>query len=518
MTRSPNATYSPPAIVMLGSVFIIAACGLVYELIAGAVSSYILGDAVTQFSLVIGVFLCAMGLGAYMAQFIRRNLLRTFIEIEIWIGLIGGTSSVIMFAVSAFAGSVFPVFFYCICIIIGVLIGIEIPLLVRILKESGGISQVLSRVLALDYMGALAGSILFPFLVLPYLGLSRASVVFGIMNLIIAGVGVTILKDRRKWIAMWLSAAAIVLFATLVYSARLVGFLEDVLYQDEIVYSRTTPYQRIVLTRWRDDIRLYLNGHLQFSSIDEARYHEALVLPAMEASGNARNVLILGGGDGMAAREVLKYPGVENIQLVDIDPAITELSSNWPGLRALNQDALMSPKVTIHNTDAMKYLEFSRDFFDVIIVDLPDPSNQTLAKLYSRSFYMLCLRRLSMGGVLTTQATSPFFAPDAFWCIVETIRAAYENQPGGMSDMYLRPYHVHVPSFGEWGFVMAARRVIEPHRYSPSVATRYLNKEALAAMFSFGGDMRPRESVEINRLDQPVLFTYYQRGWSRFNQ
>lgn len=502
---------------LLGSVFIVAACGLVYELVAGAVSSYILGDAVTQFSLVIGVFLCAMGMGAYLAQFIRHHLLKVFIEIEIWIGLVGGMSSIAMFVVSAFAGSVFTVVFYGICIAIGVLIGIEIPLLVRILKQSEGVSEALSRVLALDYLGALAGAILFPFLVLPYIGLSRASVVFGLMNLVIAGVGLALLEIRRLWIIVRLAVAVLLLLAALIYSARLVGFMEDLLYQDEIVFTRTTPYQRIVLTRWRDDMRLYLNGNLQFSSIDEARYHEALVIPAMQACPRARQVLILGGGDGMAAREVLKYPEVERIQLVDIDPAVTDLGRVRPELVRLNQSALLSPKVRIDNLDAMKFLGHSKGFFDVIIVDLPDPSSETLSKLYSRSFYMLCLRRLSAEGVLVTQATSPFFAPDAFWCIAETIASAGATHPG-LPQLYLKPYHLHVPSFGEWGFVMATRRQMEPRHLSPSVSTRFLNPEALAAMFSFGRDMRGGNRIEVNRLDRPVLHTYYKRGWQRYNQ
>ena len=517
MHHARTSTYTPPTVVLLCSVFIVAACGLVYELVAGAVSSYLLGDAITQFSLVIGVFLSAMGIGAYLAQFIRTRLLKNFIEIEIWIGLIGGMSSIIMFAVSAFAGSVFQIVFFGICIAIGILIGIEIPLLIRILKENQGVSEALSRVLALDYLGALAGSLMFPFLVLPYLGLSRASVVFGIMNLAIAGVGIAMLKGRQIGIMLRLGAATVFLLTALIFSTRLVGFMEDVLYQDNIVYSRTTPYQRIVLTRWRDDVRLYLNGNIQFCSIDEARYHEALVIPAMEAFPHARQVLILGGGDGMVAREVLKYDHVEGIHLVDIDPAMTDLGRMRPELVTLNQNALSSPKVSIHNNDAMKYLEESQKFFDVIIVDLPDPSSEALSKLYSRSFYRLCLRRLSSEGVLATQATSPFFAPRAFQCIARTIGDAGAAGPG-LPQINMRPYHVHVPSFGEWGFVMASRRPLAPEQMIPSVPTRYLNQGALGAMFSFGRDMQGIDGIKVNRLDQPVLHTYYQQGWKRYNQ
>jgi len=517
MHRSETDAYTPPMVVLLGSVFVVAACGLVYELVAGAISSYLLGDAVTQFSLVIGVFLCAMGLGAYLAQFIRRRLLRAFIEIEIWVGLIGGLSSIAMFAVSAFAGSVFQVVFFSICISIGVLIGIEIPLLIRIVKEYHGVSATISRVLALDYIGALVGSLLFPFLVLPYLGLSRASVVFGIMNLAVAGAGVAILRGRRLWMVLRLGLCSVLLMTALIYSSRLVGYMEDLLYQDEVVYPRTTRFQRIVLTRWRDDVRLYLNGNIQFSSIDEARYHEALVIPAMEACPFARQVLILGGGDGMAAREVLKYSGVKGIDLVDIDPAVTELGRSRPELAALNRNSLSSTRVRIHNMDAFKFLEESRSFYDVIIADLPDPSSETLSKLYSRSFYLLCLRRLSADGVLVTQATSPFMAPEAFKCIADTMGAA-----GGTREDLPRlvplPYHVHVPSFGEWGFVLASRRALAPQRLSPSVPTRFLNPGALAAMFSFGENVLTTGEVEINRLDHPILYTYYRRGWSRYSQ
>ena len=503
--------------ILLSSVFVVAACGLVYELTAGAVSSYILGDAVTQFSLVIGIFLCAMGLGSFLAKYINRNLLKAFVEIEIWIGLIGGVSSLIMFATSAFVEEIFPVFFYSLCVLIGVLIGLEIPLLIRILKKSKSISESLSHVMALDYLGALVGAIAFPLLVLPYLGLSRASVVFGIMNLGVAAIGLKLLAGNRTWISLRLMAASCILITALFYSARMVGYLEDLLYQDSIIFAKTTPYQRIVLTRWRDDIRLYLNGNIQFCSIDEARYHEALVIPAMEASSNPRNVLILGGGDGMAAREVLKYKQVESIILVDIDPVMTELSRRRPEMVSLNEGALNSFKVKVVNQDAMKFLVNDSAFYDVIIIDLPDPSTETLSKLYSKSFYALCTRRLTGDGFLVTQATSPFFAPDAFWCIARTIEesgSSYADLPG----IHSLPFHVNVPSFGEWGFVLAGKRRLDHRQLALSVYTRYLTTDTLHAMFSFGRDMQPNGNIEINRLDHPILQEYYKLGWRMFNE
>ncbi len=514
---SSSPDISPRArVILLGSVFVIAACGLVYELVAGAVSSYLLGDAVTQFSLVIGVFLCAMGIGSYLSKFITGHLLKTFVELEIWLGLIGGCSSIAMFAVSAYADPLFPVFFYSLCATMGIFIGIEIPLLIRILNETGGFSEALSHVLAIDYVGALAGALLFPFIVLPYVGLSRASVIFGLLNLGVAAVGIRLLPDKRQFITFKLIVATFLLITTLFYSTRLVGFLEDILYQDEIIYTETTPYQRIVVTRWRDDIRLFLNGHIQFCSIDEARYHESLIIPAMEACPGARDVLILGGGDGMASREVLKYDSVQHIDLVDLDPAMTDLGQNRTEFVMLNQNALNSPKVFIHNTDAMRFLEATPDFFDIIIVDLPDPNSEALSKLYSNSFYALCARRLRADGVLVTQATSPYYAPEAFWCIANTIEAAVAHQPD-VAGLTAMPYHVNVPSFGEWGFIIGTRQEFDVNALTVSVPTRFHTSESMRIMFVFSRDMQPKKDLGINTLEHPVLFNYYQHGWGKFN-
>ena len=506
----------PGRVLLLASVFAVAACGLAYELVAGTLSSYLLGDAVTQFSLVIGVFLCAMGAGSWLARFIHDRLVERFVRLEIAIGIVGGASSIILFAASAWAEPVFPVLFYLLVSVLGALVGVEVPLLVRIVKEGGGVVEALSDVLALDYLGALAGSILFPLFVLPLLGLSRASVVFGLLNLAVAAAGVRLIEPpRRRAVSIEVAGAAVLLVGLLAVSPRLVGFLEDELYEDRIVFAQSTRYQRVVVTRWRTDLRLYIDGHLQFSSVDEARYHEALVLPAMTAAGEPRSVLILGGGDGLAAREILKFPSVEHVTLVDLDPEITAMARTRRDFVALNGGSLSSPKVAVVSSDAMQYLRDSSDFFDVIIVDLPDPDSEALAKLYSTSFYALAARRLSAHGVLVTQATSPFYAREAFWCIVRTLEAAVPaDLPGTLSVL---PYHENVPSFGEWGFVLASRAPIDPTRLAPTVATRYLTAPVMQAMFVFGKDLEA-PAVKPNRLDDPVVFRYHRDGWRRFNQ
>lgn len=476
-----------------------------------------MGDAITQFSLVIGIFLCSMGVGSWIAQFIRIRLLEAFVELEIWVGLVGGASSILIFAASVYAEPIFPLLFFLLCAFIGILIGMEIPLLVRILSSEKKFSKAISNVLALDYIGALAGSVLFPIIILPWLGISRASVAFGLLNLLVAAAGLTLLNKRRLWSWIRLGTASILLIALYVFSTQLTGFLENMLYQDNIIYAKSTHYQRIVITRWRDDIRLFLNGNIQFSSVDEARYHESLVIPAMESCSRPGDILILGGGDGLAAREVLKYKDVKTLTVVDLDPEMTRLGRERAEFVMLNKGALKDKRVDISNMDAMKWLERSDKFFDVIIIDLPDPNSETLAKLYSVEFYTLCIRRLRQDGVIVTQATSPFFATDAFWCIFQTL--GYQEVKSLLFNR-LHPvaYHVNVPSFGDWGFVMASRERIKPDQIEITVFTKFLNKTVLEAMFRFGKDEVLLKSLETNRLDQPVLFEYYKKGWKKFNQ
>ena len=509
---------SSQRILLLSSVFIVAASGLVYELIAGAISSYLLGDAVTQFSLVIGVFLSSMGIGSYFVQFIEKRLLWYFVCIELCIALVGGISSIIMFAVGAYFSDIFGIVFYSTCILIGSMVGAEIPLLIRILKENNTIENALSNVLALDYIGALAGSLLFPMVILPYIGLSRASVVFGLLNLVVAYLGMTLLTphEKRRLQLPSLGVGSL-LCALFVYSNTMVRYFEDVLYQDEIIYAEETPYQRIILTKWDNDIRLYLNGHIQFSSIDEARYHETLVHIAASASkGPVQNALILGGGDGMAARELFKYKSIQHIDLVDIDPAVTKLSKSSPFLRKISKDSLFDERLHVHHTDGMLFLQDTPKFYDIIIIDLPDPNTSTLSKLYSTAFYALVQRRLNQGGVFITQSSSPYYAPDAFWCVYHTIEAMHNEK--GIQESTTIPLHVNVPSFGEWGFVISGAHTIEPSTFNlpKDMTFRYLTNEVLPSLFVFGIDIKERKT-KINRLTDPVLHKYYQDGWSNYH-
>ena len=306
----------------------------------------------------------------------------------------------------------------------------------------------------------------------------------------------------------------VLLGAATALAGRAVTHFENRIYQDEIIYAATSRYQRIVVTRWRADVRLYLDGHLQFSSVDEYRYHEALVHPAMQSAARRERVLILGGGDGLAAREVLRYPAVRSVDLVDLDPAVTELCRTRRIFTDLNDDALSDPRVEIHHADAFGYLRAATEMFDVIIIDLPDPSAPDLAKLYSQAFYGLARRRLTEGGALVSQCTSPFRSRSAFWCIVRTMEAA-RNSMAAAERMMIHPYHAYVPTFGTWGFCLWGPDSFDPGHQAIPVPTRFLSADVLPGLFVFPPDLAEVE-VPINLLNDPVVSRLYRRDYHRY--
>ena len=494
---------------LLFSVLIIASCGLIYELIAGALASYLMGDSVTQFSTVIGTYLFAMGIGSYLSRYIGRGLIAKFIVIELLVGIFGGFSATVLFVVFSYAGILKPLLYFFV-VIIGILVGLEIPLLLRILKDRLEFKDLVSQVLTFDYLGALAASLLFPVLLAPKLGLVKTCLLFGLLNALVAGGTVWLFRRQLAQLGFMKIQCALVIFILLagfIYAERLTALAEGELYADEIVYAKSSPYQRIVITRWKDDLRLFLNGHLQFSSRDEYRYHEALVHPGMQSLPGPRRVLVLGGGDGLAVREILKYDSVETITLVDLDPEMTRLFAENPVLTRLNQNALKSPKVKVINADAFIWLEQNGDFFDFAVIDFPDPTNYSLGKLYTTAFYRLLQRRLSANGIVAVQSTSPLFARRSYWCIVATLKSI---------GLFVTPYHVYVPSFGEWGFVVASNRPYLPPRQYLSTL-KFLTAETAPSLFHFPRDMEPID-VEVNRLNNQILVQYYEAEWHKVTQ
>ena len=500
----------PLEVALLASVFVVAACGLVYELAAGALASYVLGDSVLQFSTIIGTYLFAMGVGSWLSRFFERQLPAHFLRIELLVALVGGLMPALLFIANAYVPSAFRLLLYGLVLAVGTLVGLEIPLVMRILRRNVALKDLVSQVLTFDYLGALAVSVAFPLLLVPQLGLIRTGVLFGLLNAAVALWALWLFRHELRrlhahTVACLLTLA--VLGAAFAGAARITTLAEDRFYQDSIVFSATSPWQRIVVTHGRAGHRLFLNGNLQFSERDEYRYHEALVHPAMAAHGAVRKVAVLGGGDGMAVREVLRHPDVESVTLVELDPNMTRLFSEHPTLARLNGGALSSPKLKIVNADAFKWLEESTQSFDVIVVDFPDPTNFSIGKLYTQSFYALLEQRLSASGFAVVQTTSPLVARQSFWTVVTTLESA------GLRAV---PYHANVPSFGEWGFVIASRRPFRMPRELPS-GLRFLTPDSLPPLFDFPRDMA-RVPAEVNRLSNQVLVTTYEREWGKVTQ
>lgn len=498
--------------ILLFSVVVIATCGLIYELIAGTVASYLLGDSVTQFSTIIGCYLFAMGIGSWLSRYVTRNLITFFVKVEILVGAIGGCSAALLFMLFDHVHS-FRLLLYFIVGLIGILVGIEVPLLMRILKDKLEFNDLVSKVLAFDYIGALFASILFPLLLIPYLGLIKTGFLFGIMNVSVAlWVLYSIEEQSPRSYLHKLSAIAVMVALTLgfAYSESLMGMAESGTYQGKVIFSESTPYQRIVITKAARDVRLFLNGNLQFSSVDEYRYHEALVHPLLSSLREPRRVLIIGGGDGLALREVLKYSTVASVTLVDLDPEMTRLFSSNELLTDLNQNSLSFPKLAIINRDAFVWLKEQvsaehRDQYDAIIIDLPDPSNYSVGKLYSLQFYNLMHAVLSPQGMLVVQSTSPLVARHSFWCVNNTLEAA---------GFATAPYHAYVPSFGEWGYVIAGRRPYSKPKQYPD-GLKYVSVETAREMFHFPADMS-RVTTKIQRLDNQALVRYFDKEWSEY--
>lgn len=497
----------PPLLFL--NVLIVATCGLIYELLAGTLASYVLGDSVTQFSLIIGIYLFAMGVGSWLSRFIDKELARRFVDIELAVAVLGGFSAPLLF-LSFSRVSYFYVVLYVVVFFIGVFVGLEIPLLLRILKDEIEFKELVSRVLAFDYIGALLASILFPILFVPKLGLIRTSLVFGMLNACVALWGTWLLRSLIKGSVTALRVKAFIVLVLLlvgfIKANRITSLAEDEMFADEIVYTKDTHYQRIVITRGRAGFQLFLNGNLQFSSTDEYRYHEALVHPAMLVSNNPRRVLVCGGGDGLALREILKYPSVEHVTLVDLDPEMTKLSSRFPPLAKLNLGSFNDPRVTVINEDAFIWLEDTKDApYDAAIVDFPDPNTFALGKLYTTRFYRLLKSRLTDTAAVSVQSTSPMFARNSYWCIIRTLEAA---------GFFVRPYYTAVPSFGLWGFGLARATAFDVPR-NPMPGLRFLDDQTLVSMFTLSKDIEP-VPVEINRLDNQALVRYYEGEWRKF--
>ncbi len=499
---------------LIAAIFAAGFCGMIAEYSVSTVTGYLIGNSAAAFTVLISVFMLCMGLGAVVTKQVEREEVRWFLFVEIVLSILCSVSTVFL-SRAAVADLTWEAALF-VAGFVGMLIGFEIPLLMRINEQHGVVlKENVAHVFAADYLGSFVAGLLFVPVLLPNLGTVLTPVVGGAVNLLVAVAVFILFRPERgsRFLFTGLVAALAVIGFTVKYGETVVLADEQKQYEDPIVYREQTQYQTIAITELLGEYCLYLNGQTQFCSIDEARYHEMLVHPAFALNPTAHRVLVLGGGDGIAVREVLKYPSTQ-VTLVDLDPQMTGLASINPILTKINQSSLTNERVTVVNADAYTWLAQDQSLWDIILVDLPDPEHESLTKLYSLEFYQLVRSRLAPRGVMTTQSTSPIHAPDAFATIVRTV------QETGLSTV---PYRVNVPTFGDWGFTMATRPADATEdemrarldAYEPKIPTRFLNGPAMQAATRFEKGVLPDDlsTVVVNRRVRPTILAAYDKAW-----
>jgi spermidine synthase len=525
--------------ILLASLLLLSACAILYELLISTVSTYLLGSSVLHFSVTIGLFLSFLGVGSWLSKFLNEPLLERFIFIELLLGLVGGFSALILYLGNAYFDSYYGLLLLTTALV-GTLAGMEIPILTRLLEKTDSLRSLIAHVLTFDYLGALVASLAFPLLLLPIFGTMRTAFIVGLINWSIAIFNLIIFKKQLKnriYLNFLSLFVGISLFLGFLCSFQLMSFTDELAYQDNIILTKQTPYQRMVVTQWNDDLRLYLNGNLQFSSVDEYRYHEALVfIPLLTHPKPDMKVLVLGGGDGLALRDIWKTDSfmqkkglgsINHVDLVDLDEEMVNLAKSNSHFVSLNQNALAHSRVSCHYQDAFVFVKNSSTRYDVVLIDLPDPSEPALGKLYGKEFYTMLRQSVAADGLIVTQSTSPFFAREPFWCINHTLKSVFPK---------VIPYHAHVPSFGDWGFNMAFAQnsekwdtsfltnqltqylstpsVLEPQK---ALFNRFLNENNVQNCFRFDKDTEDIPSIPVNTLENMSLVTLYDKSFKKFH-
>lgn len=515
MTATDRAVTAEPSVrwraVLLAAVAACAACGIVYELALLTLSTSLNGGGIVATSLIVAGYIAALGAGALLVKPLLPHAAVAFVAVEVLVAIIGGLSAAALYVAFAFIdGSTWVLAVST--ALIGGLVGAEVPLLMTLLQRgrlagAADAGRTLANLNAADYLGALVGGLVWPFFLLPHLGMIRGAAATGLVNLVAAAVvSVFLLRQlvsaRQLALALCALGVALALLATLLARARDIETTSrQRLYADPIIAYRHSAYQEIVVTRRDNDMRLYLDGGLQFSTRDEYRYTESLVYPAL--GPGARSVLVLGGGDGLAARELLRQNEIQRIVQVELDPVVIELARTT--MREANGGSLDDPRVHVVIDDAMRWLRGAEGGFDAVIVDLPDPDTPALGRLYSTEFYALVAHALAPGALMVVQAGSPFSTPTAFWRTVATIQSA---------GYAVTPYHAYVPTFGDWGFALARPGDTAPTPRVPGNAPplRFLNQHVLDAATVFPDDVRPRP-LEPSTLDNPRIVDDMRHGY-----
>ncbi len=508
-TNSPSASRGSKA--LKAALFVTGFTGIVAEYALSTLASYFIGDAILQFTLIVSIMLFSMGLGSRLSRSFKEDVIGNFIVTELILSLLIAFSALLSYSAYSLTTTSW-VTIYLLAIAIGLLIGLEIPFATRINEKYEELRLNISSILEKDYFGSLLGGLFFAFVGLPILGLTYTPFVLGALNLVVAFWLYLTLKEsiptrKRKLLGLGFVLVACALIAGAFSAQPIIQFGEQAKYKDKIIFSEQTKYQKIVMTEWGDNFSLYINGNQQISSFDEFLYHEPMVHIPVRLAESHDNILILGGGDGCIARDLLQYEGVKTITLVDLDQRMIDLGTNHPELTFLNANSMSHPKVTTVIEDAYQFVESKSDEFDLIIVDLPDPNSVDLNKLYSKEFYNLCRRALKKDGLFITQAGSPYYATKAFYCIEKTMRAS------GFSTV---PMHNQVLTLGEWGWIIGAQQELDKEQITsldiPDNTYRWLSKSALSALVSFGHPLVDTTGVEVNTIFSPVLYRYYRKG------
>lgn len=489
---------------LLLCVFATGFSGVVSEYLMATLASYLIGDSITQWALTISVMLFFMGVGSQISAKLEGSPLTNFIICELILSLLVSVSPSIVYGLAPYTEHL-GFIIYSLTAMMGVLIGAEIPLASQVLNQTMTFKKNIAWVLSQDYFGALMGGVFFVYLGQGVFGLAYTAVLLGLINFTVA---LLLIRHFPKWP---FALVFTVLIAHGAFSQRIMIYGEQARYKDLIIYSKQSRYQKIVLTQWKEDYWLYLNGNEQFSTVDEHRYHESLVHPTLSAARTLDHILILGGGDGLAAREILHYyPDVKSITVVDLDPAITQLAREHPLLQKINQNSMNHSKVKIINEDAFSFLNRTTQRFDAALIDLPDPKTVGLARLYTKEFYSLLNKQLNQGACVSTQALSPQFVPKAFWSIEKSMAS---------SGFQTLPYWVNMPTLGEWGFVLGCQKYSSKalaHRFLNTKIYnnfRFLDSEQLIAMQIFSKDVEYyKKEAEASLLSNLNVYHYYKNG------
>ena len=544
-------------VVLIGTMGVVAGCGLIYEYLMAHFAGRILGAVEPTIYAMIGLMIVAMGIGAFMAKWVS-SMFRGFAWLEVSIGLLGGFSVLTLSAAVAFAyslpewirsvyhvdagvvmdGGLFAVLKlfasvlpFVLGFILGLLIGMEIPLIARVREyvHETHLPHNLGTMYGADYIGAGIGAAIWILICLK-LPVVYAAVGTAAANVLAGVVFLTVYRrEIRPAVALWGGHAVLagLLVVLALFGREWIAGLSDSLFRDRVVYHLQTPYQNVVLTKRHvsggrpDILSLYINGRVQFASNDERIYHAYLTTPPMLAAYRRDRILVLGGGDGLALRDLWRW-SPETVTLIDIDPAVVDLfagrdenAPDWLSRALVEQNAgsFDDPRLSVIHGDAfieVERLASSDERFDVVIVDLPDPNHPDLNRLYSDYFYARVRAILSPDGAIAIQSTSPYHAKEAFLSIGKTVSHA---------GFTVSQYHANVPSFGEWGWTLGTPiGKSGPERIEAldvgETPDGWLDGTRIAAAFQFPPryfDVLP--DIEINRLGSHAVFNYHQEAW-----